>query len=679
MNRHRDYRSAPPADDLATRAQHRLQTDALTAALHDHDDDLSTLSGVYQDEDPWGDTEIWTATVPPDAPMRRARLSRKQIVVGIAANLTIIVALVVMLGPVHLFVHAASSYTIYEDSLASGWHSWSHHGTVNLANTTPVAAGTRSIAWTPNTGWATMSLRSGTSISLSNYSALRFAVRASKANQHIGVALTDSRNRAITRLVPLSNYGGAPPTGSWEIYTIPRSVLAPHAGTAYGVMLQTWSTYPAPRVYVDTMQLVASSTVPPVSTATAIVDPTTTTAATAGSTATAVPAPSSSAGLVNAPDTTINIHPGQVSMSNIGSGQSLLSANPPVQEVWNWNGGGRVTTYPTIYAGMYFPVDRQPDYTYMSGAQTLSWFLANHPDWIEYRCDRSTVAYSFGQTTYVPLDTSNSAVLAWLENTFYAPAARSGYKHLDFDNFQMTNGGNWSGQRCGHWTGAPASSTWVAQYTGTQNDPNYRANEIAMARNLQSWLHANYPGVAFAANFSYDNAYPADSDSLMAHVDLLVDEVGFTKDGNVPLTGTTWVAKAQHTWAFISSGHGWQDINRYSNSFSTLSTAQKQWAIANYLLLKNSASWIYIGGSEGYGSLNMVPEYTAQIGSPTDTYHQSQSVYVRNFTNGLALINPSSSTSYTVTLSGTHHDLYGNAVSTQVTLPPASGLVLLNG
>lgn len=386
--------------------------------------------------------------------------------------------------------------------------------------------------------------------------------------------------------------------------------------------------------------------------------------------------------LANAPDTASGIHIGLPATTNISSGQLLLEANPAVREVWNWNGGGNVAKFPTIFAGRYFPVDRQPDTRYYPGAQPLAWFLTNHPDWIEYRCDRTTIAYEFGQSSGIPLDTSNPAVLAWLENTFYAPAARSGYRHLDFDNFQMSNSGSYSGQRCGHWTGAAGSSSWVAQYNGTLNDPNYRANEIAMARNLHTWLHANFPNVAFAANFSYDNRYPVESDTLMSYVDLLFDEQGFSNGNNAPpynYTGSAWVAKAQHTWNFIRAGHGWQDINQFGSSFSTLSNAQKQWAIANYLLLKNSASWLYVCGPQEYGTLLMTPEYNAPIGSPTDTYYQSQHVYMRDFTNGLALVNPSANASYTVTLSGTHHDLYGHAVGNQVTMPPASGLALLNG
>ncbi|HEX9412142.1 MAG TPA: hypothetical protein VF916_01435 [Ktedonobacterales bacterium] len=397
-----------------------------------------------------------------------------------------------------------------------------------------------------------------------------------------------------------------------------------------------------------------------------------------GSESTATPGPAG-APLAHAPDTTSNIQLGMPSIAWV-SPQALLNATPPVREVWDSGDGTGITSYPSIYAGYYFPVDRQM--TGDAGAEPLSWFQANHPDWLEYRCDRTTIAYEFGDTAFIPLDTSNPAVLSWLETNLYARAATSGYGHLDFDNFQMENGGSHSGQRCGHWTGAAGSSTWVPQYNGTNDDPAYRANEIAMATHLQAWLHATYPGVAFAANFSYDPSYPTDSDSLMAHVDLLFDEQGFTNGNGGPpynYTGAAWVAKAQHTWSFLSAGHGWQDINQFGSPFSSLTTAQKQWAIANYLLLKNNASWIYICGPQEYGTLLMTPEYGAQIGSPTGAYYQSQSVYMRNFTNGVALVNPSASTSYTVTLAGSHHDLYGHAVGSQVTLPPASGLVLLNG
>lgn len=667
------------ANLLATRVHTGRRENAPTEPWHGWDGGMSArLRGQ------WGDQASWS---PAARRRRRGRLTRRRMVWGAIASLTLLVVVLVAIGPAHLFAQAASDYTIYNDTLAPGWRNWSYQSTVNLANTAPVAAGARSIAWTPDSGWATLYLRAGSPLSLADYSSLRFAMRASRTGQRVGVALTNASNHAIAPLAPLSAYGGSPPVGSWAVYTIPRLALAPHADQAYGVMLQNWSNYPAPTLYVDGVMLLARSAAPSASAATATPLTTITAQPTPSAPAsTASPAqPTASAGpadpaLSNAPDTTSNIHVGLPATDHVGSGQYLLAATPPVREVWNWNGGGSVAAYPTIYAGRYFPVDRQPDTRYNVGAQPLSWFLANHPDWIEYKCDRSTVAYEFGQTTDIPLDTSNPAVLSWLKETFYAPAAQSGYGHLDFDNFQMSNAGSWSGQRCGHWSGAPGASVWVAQYKGTSDDPNYRANEIAMARNLRDWLRVNYPRVAFAANFSYDNAYPADSDSLMSHVDILFDEQGFTNpNGGSPYryTDAAWLAKAQHTWNFISAGHGWQDINQFGASFSALSNEQKQWAIANYLLLKNNASWLYLCGPQEYGTLLMTPEYAAEIGSPTDTYHQSQGVYIRTFTNGLALVNPSGTGSYSVTLSGLYRDLYGHSLSGQVTLPPASAQVLL--
>ncbi|HEV2339894.1 MAG TPA: putative glycoside hydrolase, partial [Patescibacteria group bacterium] len=384
------------------------------------------------------------------------------------------------------------------------------------------------------------------------------------------------------------------------------------------------------------------------------------------------------------PDTTNNIHVGLPAMTNIASGQSLLDANPPVDEVWNWNNGGNESNYPTIYKGMYFPVDRQPDTRSHPGSQQIAWFQSNHPDWIEYQCDKTTIAYAFGQTYDIPLDTSSPAVLSWLESTFYSPAAQSGnFQHLDFDNFQMTNGGSWSGQRCGHWTGAQGSSTWVQQYSGTNSDPNYRANEIKMAQNLQSWLHANYPSVIFAANFSYDNNYPTDSDSLLSHVDLLFDEQGFSNGNKGPpfyFADSTWLAKAQHMLNFINAGHAWQDINQFGTPFSTLTTADKQWALANYLLLKSNASWIYICGPQEYGTLLIAPEYSAPIGRPLNTMTQSQNVWTRNYSNGLVIVNPSSTQSIAVKVTANHYkDLYGKVISgSTISLGAHTGIVLLS-
>ncbi|HLI75357.1 MAG TPA: hypothetical protein VKV02_00305, partial [Acidobacteriaceae bacterium] len=161
----------------------------------------------------------------------------------------------------------------------------------------------------------------------------------------------------------------------------------------------------------------------------------------------------------NPEDTSANVHLGLGAVDGIADCcSSLTTTNPPVGQVWDWNNGDP-SSYPSIYKGQYFPVDRQPDSQYYPAAKPVSWFVSNHPDWLEFTCAAAhlseaqavaagDVAYEFGDTSAIPLDTANEAVVQWLEETFWGPAAATGdYGHLDFDNFQMNNGGSWSGQR----------------------------------------------------------------------------------------------------------------------------------------------------------------------------------------------------------------------------------------
>jgi hypothetical protein len=62
------------------------------------------------------------------------------------------------------------------------------------------------------------------------------------------------------------------------------------------------------------------------------------------------------------------------------------------------------------------------------------------------------------------------------------------------------------------------------------------------------------------------------------------------------------------------------------------------------------------------------------IGVPTGSYAKVGSVYRRSFSNGLVLVNPTTS-SATVALSGPYTTLSGTVV-TSVTLPPHTGQVL---
>jgi hypothetical protein len=132
-------------------------------------------------------------------------------------------------------------------------------------------------------------------------------------------------------------------------------------------------------------------------------------------------------------------------------------------------------------------------------------------------------------------------------------------------------------------------------------------------------------------------------------------------------------------------GKGFVMINGQNSNVSPYETgsnmqvrATVQWTLANYLLIKYKHTYYWLGGTSQYGqAIAMQNEYTAPIGAPTDDFYASQNVYMRDYTNGLAAVNPDSTRSYTINLpAGKYVDLYGNRIS-RYTMTPQSGLILL--
>src|SRR6266699_5220741 len=386
------------------------------------------------------------------------------------------------------------------------------------------------------------------------------------------------------------------------------------------------------------------------------------------------------------PDTTSNIHIGLPFDGNT----TPAAYTGKVDYIW----GSQYPQQPPtgVFHTFYLPYDRDDDTRWYKEAHDLTWWKANHPDWVEYKCDKTTVAYEYGETTSVPLDITNPNEVAYMEHT-YVDAGLQGtlldypgkkFDGIAFDNPSFQNAGDWTGQRCGHWDAS--HTVWTQQFNGTNNDPAYRQAIITWTKNMQSYMHSHYPNNPMSENFSFDFSYPTDSNTLLSYIDIDNDEQGFTNGNNASAsnpnswyyTDSQWVQKMQALQAFMSHGpKGWYPNNQEPVSFANLTNDQVQWALANYLLIKNNTSYLSISGYQEYGYLQIRPEYAAPIGSPTNAYYASQNVYMRNFTGGLVIVNPSSSTQYTVSLpSGKYKDLYGNTISTSYTLPVHSGVVL---
>jgi hypothetical protein len=127
-----------------------------------------------------------------------------------------------------------------------------------------------------------------------------------------------------------------------------------------------------------------------------------------------------------------------------------------------------------------------------------------------------------------------------------------------------------------------------------------------------------------------------------------------------------------------ANGKGFVSINEMPERFVEVSQAEKQWALANYLLVKGQNSYIAITGIQEYGYTFFTPEYSAPIGYALGPMYESQGVAMRDFSNGKAIVNPSSfNQKFTILLSsGVYQDLYGNKID-GLTLDAQSGIVLL--
>ncbi|HVB24804.1 MAG TPA: putative glycoside hydrolase [Ktedonobacteraceae bacterium] len=115
------------------------------------------------------------------------------------------------------------------------------------------------------------------------------------------------------------------------------------------------------------------------------------------------------------------------------------------------------------------------------------------------------------------------------------------------------------------------------------------------------------------------------------------------------------------------------------DNFPVLNRANMQWALSTYLMAKGHYCNVFISTTQNYGIDAWHSEYSAQIGSPTGAMYASQKVYWRNYTHGVTIVNPSSKSTFKVTLNASfsYVDLYGNAVGSTVVLSPHSGIVLL--
>jgi len=366
------------------------------------------------------------------------------------------------------------------------------------------------------------------------------------------------------------------------------------------------------------------------------------------------------------PDTTNNIHLEMVFNYNVTDINTEVGV---VDMVWASN-------YPNEPAGVYNTV--YIPYSVDNFTNTVAWYQRHHPDWLEYLCDRKTLAFEFGSTSLAPIDFANPEVQAYQwANWVDAPLAQ-GFAGIAVDT--MSASSNWG--RCGHYD---LSGNWVQQYNGKLKDPAYQRDELEWEAATYQHVHNYSKTATMQVNVSYEFGYsPTVNLQLMTTTDLLFDERGFTNYGNPPDVPDPkqWAQILDVLQSVQSKGICYMTNGEESGLTADIPQSARLWVIANYLLVKNNCTYMYMtgftsGGGQDYGSLITFPEYSIPIGHATGPMEKTQGVWGRMYSGGLALVNPHYATKTVMLPSGSYVDVNGNSVGPTVTMAGQTGLVLL--
>jgi len=364
------------------------------------------------------------------------------------------------------------------------------------------------------------------------------------------------------------------------------------------------------------------------------------------------------------PKTTDNVH---LEMVFNYDQKDLNKETGVVDLVW----GSSYATEPAgMYNSWYIPYSRD-DYGY-----PVKWYRKNHPDWLEYKCDKKTLAFEFGDDQLAPLDFANSEVQAFQWTNWVDAPLAQGYQGIAVDNMDLTN--DWG--RCGHYD---LRGKWVQQYTGKLNDPAFRDDVLGWEAATYQHTEQYSSTATMQVNVSYQFGEPdKDNLQLMTTTDLLFDERGFTNWGDgQQVTPQEWEGIVRALQYVQSKGLCYMTNGEEPGQTKRITQKERLWVIANYLLVKNDCTYMYISGFNGkqqdYGRLIVFPEYKVQVGAATEDMHRTQGVWERMYATGLTLVNPYDQTAKVKLPAGKWVDVNGKPVGKYVTLQQQTGTVLL--
>ncbi len=354
-----------------------------------------------------------------------------------------------------------------------------------------------------------------------------------------------------------------------------------------------------------------------------------------------------------------------------------------------------ISANPKLAAIQYFvqPTDYHP----ISG-HTIAWFEANHPDWVVYDCNADnqpthTVAYQPGLPGDVPLDIHNPAVIQYQIETVGNFAIAHGANAIGADQtlFFDYDGGQESGYYgCGIYQNGTFVRRWGSPGGGFPNhDPQWNHDVAAWVATAKQIVASN---PTFAAhklklfvNHPAGSIANPDEEKLVANVDGMVDETGFVDYGRYATapdlfaTALSYMEYVQHQGKTILETAKFSgSLNGDASNFG-LTASQLAYAIGSYLIGNEGKASLFITPGP-YGAVydfGQITKINQQLGKSCGSYTTVGSAYVRKFSHGIVVVNPSKS-SAAVPLGGLYSDSMGGSITgTTLSASPANAYILL--
>lgn len=387
-------------------------------------------------------------------------------------------------------------------------------------------------------------------------------------------------------------------------------------------------------------------------------------------------------------------------------------------KISHWRG----STHPKVVLSYYMPFTRDPTPHTTKDHQGLPtglpWWKEHHPELVLYTCDKKTPAWEcFAgegcQHVSVPLDLTNPSTLDYQMTAGVLPAAAAGYDAIALDNFGLTN--EWFA--CGAFRGP--GGAWVQLYDASNPklDAKYTRDVLDWTRRFTARVHSD-TGMLVIPNFSGHDINDVPTLTVANLTDGFLAEGGFAMWNPIPNTSSIHTPPPMTTpWRFESQvrfirsmqrrGKAYFIINEWGagpdfglnpsgqplNISGPSNAAIRQFVAASFMMVNGGSCGVYLtciqcygGHAGGVGNLSVwYPEWSAPVGHPgvsEPVKNESSGVWMRRYTQGLAIVNPDPTKSYSVPLpshdSGAHWtDVRGNGVGAAAELAPASGLVLL--